>query len=1544
MSLRFKSTKLILFFLLFCSGLQAQSIKDESWIVERKPIQSFIENKGQFSLRDKTLKLSKVEYAYDGSNQDYFFTKEGVVIELSHQQKRIKSEEERRARAEKKKQGFKDAAEIYAFEKEGHRLEFENDFVLAKWIGANDNVQILVEDKDDFYHSYSFYDLAGNLANSNHISSYKKLTYKNLYDKIDAVYEIHPQGGYKYSLILHPGADISKVKLEYNKNIQQNSDGTITIKTKFGDIVDHAPVTFFASNNSKVIKSLYVVNNNQIGFFVDNYDHSKTIVIDPWTQTPNFPSTGWDCVWECERDGAGNVYLIGGTSPLQLLKYNSAGTLQWTYNTSYDTTEWLGTFAVDDAGNSYISNGSPARIMKVSTTAAQIWHNTNPGSLISLIEFWNITFNCDQTRLVVAGTDGTLTPLPYIFDINMTTGAVITRVQVHGGGGLTNSQEVRSITPCNNGKYYFLSHDSIGYIHQSLNSCTQNGGIFRVNSGIDLGYKCENWRYNNSGIMALAHYNGFVYVHRGNQLQKRNFSNAAIVATVAIPGGVFNSNFGGNNVGCSGIDIDNCGNIYVGSVNAVIKFDQNLTQLATYPTSNNFNVYDVEVSTGGDIIAGGSTGNSNSGNRAGYIQSFAAAACAPQSIVCCDATLCRPNTLCVTDAPLTIQATSTGGTYSASCGACINATTGLFNPTLSGAGTFTVTYTLACGSESVDVVVNSCAPISVCQQSPTVLAVSGGTGPYTWYSWNPGGSTPITTQAQCTACNSSYTWFFGQCLNGVIPVTTCNVPAGYQVYGIGTTVTTPTNFPIQVVSASGTTITYNSLSSITACSSCPALNISSSAVTNVSCNGLSTGSFSFSTTSGTGPFNYTLLSGATTVRTLTAVGGTQNFTNLPAGTYTLNVTDANSCGGTTTITITQPTAVSAANNTTNVLCNGGSTGSASTLGSGGTSPYTYLWSNGGTTQNITGLIVGSYNVTLTDVNGCTAVSSATVSQPNILNSSTVSVTDATCSTGGAININVNGGIGGYVFNWSNGSTSEDVSGLAAGTYSVTITDSNGCSIVNGSNTVNANGVPSISLNNVTNVSCIGLSNGAVNISVSGGQGPYTYSWNNGQTTEDLNALTTGTYSVTLTDNLGCVTNFTNIQVSEPAAISISTSLTNITCNGQANGSIQLTGVGGTNPYSYLWSNGSTNEDLVNIVAGNYSGTLTDANGCNSSFGPIAIVEPTALSLSNVSATDASCGANDGSIIITITGGAPNYTYLWSNGATSEDISGLSSGSYNVTITDTNACSITQNTINISGGSIANISAVIQDELCREGNSGAIQLNLNGGSAPFTYQWNNGSSTQNLINVASGSYSVTVTDNSGCSSTSSYTVNPAVVPNVNAVILPSLALDTAVIWGSLLDLSGGANQIGVISYIWTAVGPGNPNISTPNQINTIVNPDQDGQYLFILTAQSNTGCITIDSVFVTVEANNPQIPTAFSPNDQGDNNSFQVINLNKSLLVEFKIYNRWGQLVYNDPVEGNWDGTYKGVKQSRDVYMYVIVWKSTSGGDDIVKRGNVTLLR
>ena len=1360
---------LIIFFL-SSQTLFAQPSSDKSWISQRKPLNSFIENQGQFVSRNTTFGNSEILYGYDGSNQDFYFTKEGVIIELTQQQKRVKSAEEKKLRAEKKQQGFKDANDFRAFEEEGHRMDIKKDEIFVKWLGSNPNVKIIVENKDVYYHNYSFYDLNGKLASKNHINSYQKITYINLYNNIDVVYEIHPETGYKYSVILHPGANPSEIKLQYSKNIKDNSDGTISIQTDFGDIIDHSPLTFYADNHQNTISSYYEIINNTIGFKLANYNSKKTVVIDPWTQTPNFPSTDWDCIWECERDGAGNVYVIGGTSPLQLLKYNSTGTLQWTYNTTYDTTEWLGTFATDDAGNSYVANGSPARIMKINTAGVQVWSNNNPGGLLGNTEFWNITFNCDQTRLLIGGTDGVLLNiLPYLFEVNMNTGNLITSVQVTGGAGIPNTQEVRSITPCNNGKYYFLTHDSIGYIHQSLTSCTSNNGIFKVNNGIDLGYKCENWRYNNSGIMALAHYNGFVFVHRGNQIQKRNFATAAIVATATIPGGVFNSGFGGNSVGCSGIDIDNCGNIFVGSTNGVYKFDQNLTQLTSFATT--FNVYDVEVNSNGEVIAGGSTGNSGSGARSGFIQSFAAAACAPQSIVCCDATICRPNSLCVSDAPVTIQSTSSGGTFSASCGTCINATTGVFNPTVSGVGTFTVTYTLACGSESVDVVVNSCAAVSVCQQSPTVLAASGGTS-YTWYAWNPGGSTPITTQAQCTACG--YTWTFGQCLNGIFPVTSCNVPAGYQLYGTGTTVTTPSNFPIQVVSSSGTTVTYNSLSNISACATgCPTITITP-LVINTTC-GLNNGSVNVTASGGSTPYTYSWSNGITT----------QSNTGLAAGNYTVTVRDLNNCTATATVSVSGSSAVSITFTTTNASC-GGNNGSINITASGGTAPYSFVWSNGSTTEDISGLPPGTYTPTCSDGNGCTVSTSITITSSAGLSISP-NPTNVTCNglSNGIAAVNVSGGSGTLSYSWSTGATTAAVSGLAAGIYNVTVNSGTGSA----ADTVyrqDFSGVHNWTLNVSTGANGADNNFWTVNANEGGVLPPGCGVANNGNNTLHVTSVfnptggaaydagglcgllfcpltnrraespvfsTVGRSNLTLSFNFislgdGLLDNASVFYNSGSGWTQLVNSIKTTTCGGGqgqwTNFTIALPASCNNNPTVQIGFNWTNNDDGVgsdpSVAIDNILVTSPGAGSVCSGTQSVTITQPSAITVTSTT-SNPSCSSSNGSVNITVSGGTSPYSYSWNNGSSLEDISGLASGTYTVTVTDFNNCTFSS-TSSISAASGITLTNTSSNTNC-SANNGTINLTVSGGTTPYTYNWSNGSTTQDIIGLSANTYTVKI---------------------------------------------------------------------------------------------------------------------------------------------------------------------------------------------------------
>ena len=338
-----------------------------------------------------------------------------------------------------------------------------------------------------------------------------------------------------------------------------------------------------------------------------------------------------------------------------------------------------------------------------------------------------------------------------------------------------------------------------------------------------------------------------------------------------------------------------------------------------------------------------------------------------------------------------------------------------------------------------------------------------------------------------------------------------------------------------------------------------------------------------------------------------------------------------------------------------VTCHGYDNGSIDITVTGGTSPYDYSWSNGATTQDISGLSAGEYTVTVTDDAGCEKTKKYTVSQPSKLDISGV-VTDVTCHgyDNGSIDITVTGGTSPYDYSWSNGATTQDISGLSAGEYTVTVTDDAGCEktkkyTVSQPSKLDISGV-------VTDVTCHGYDNGSIDITVTGGTSPYDYSWSNGATTQDISGLSAGEYAVTVTDDNGC-TKSKKFDVGEPDPLAISGVVADVTCHGYDNGSIDITVTGGTSPYDYLWSNGATTQDISGLSAGEYAVTVTDDNGCTKSK-KFDVGEPDPLAISGVVA-DVTChGYDNGSIDITVTGGTSPYDYLWSNGATTQDISGL----------------------------------------------------------------------------------------------------------------------------------------------------------------------------------------------------------------------------------------------------------------------------------------------
>ncbi len=356
-------------------------------------------------------------------------------------------------------------------------------------------------------------------------------------------------------------------------------------------------------------------------------------------------------------------------------------------------------------------------------------------------------------------------------------------------------------------------------------------------------------------------------------------------------------------------------------------------------------------------------------------------------------------------------------------------------------------------------------------------------------------------------------------------------------------------------------------------------------------------------------------------------GGTSaTATGLAAGTYTVTLTDAAAAVTTQTFTVTQPALLTATSSSTPISCFGGSDGSASVAPSGGTSPYTYLWSNGQTTLTTTGVVTGNYTCTVTCSNGCTTATSVTVTQPSVLSAS-LTATATACSGGndGIASASATGGTSPYTYIWSNGGNTATINGLAAGVYTCTVTCSNGCTT---SQSVTVTQPTAVTASATTSGILCNGDTATVTVVGAGGTSPYTG--------EGTFMEMAGTYSYTVTDANGC-TSTTSVTITEPTAISTGVASVDVTCNGGADGSIDLTVSGGTGPYTFDWNNATyTTEDLTGLNAGTYVGVLTDANGCTDG-GTIIINEPSALVATLAIANDTVC-STDGSF--TLTGESP----------------------------------------------------------------------------------------------------------------------------------------------------------------------------------------------------------------------------------------------------------------------------------------------------------------
>ncbi|MGE0635668.1 MAG: PKD domain-containing protein [Bacteroidia bacterium] len=630
---------------------------------------------------------------------------------------------------------------------------------------------------------------------------------------------------------------------------------------------------------------------------------------------------------------------------------------------------------------------------------------------------------------------------------------------------------------------------------------------------------------------------------------------------------------------------------------------------------------------------------------------------------------------------------------------------------------------------------------------------------------------------------------------------------------------------------------------------------------NISCNSYTDGSADLTVSGGTADYTFLWSNGQTT----------EDLSNAAAGNFTVTITDANNCIATNTVTLTEPSVMSATLNSPinpggfNISCAGDDDGVVNATVTNGVAPFNYLWSNGATTQNISNGSAGNQTFMVTDANGCAASSSIVLTEPAGMSSSATAVTYAggynvTCNgaSDGSADLTVINASGAVTYSWSNGATTEDIINVPAGIYSVTATDVNGCTS-NSTVTITepaalAANLTTSSYNGNVNISCNGYTDGSINTTVNGGTAPFTFNWSSGETTQSINNLAAGNYSVTVTDANGCTVDL-SATLTEPDVLSASVfigSLTmggyNITCNGASDGAIDLTVADGTFPYSFLWSNGDTDEDLYGLPAGNYSVTVTDNNGCTVTENT-ALTEPPAVTATIASFSDVLCnGGNDGNATVNAGGGTAPYTYLWETGQTTASVSNFTAGIHNVTVTDIMGCSEMES-ITISEPPALNVSVSGSGVICI-GQSTQISATPVGGTAPYFYNWTASPADVSLTAtdqnptvspVVPTTYTLTLTDDNGCS---------LVADVVNVPVNPPLSMalsyngPTGVCPGASTEIncigSGGDG-----AYSWTINSvPGNytsPYTATPTYT---------GYYVFTVDDNCGTPSYT-DSILVTL---------------------------------------------------------------------------------------------
>jgi uncharacterized protein (DUF2141 family) len=585
----------------------------------------------------------------------------------------------------------------------------------------------------------------------------------------------------------------------------------------------------------------------------------------------------------------------------------------------------------------------------------------------------------------------------------------------------------------------------------------------------------------------------------------------------------------------------------------------------------------------------------------------------------------------------------------------------------------------------------------------------------------------------------------------------------------------PTDVPIS--STAGPSITLNSK-------------------TDVLCNGGQTGVFNITVSGGASPYSVVVKNASNT--TIAGTGSNPyDYTGLPAGTYTVSVTDGLSCVSTQNVMISEGNALNPTATATDVTCNGGNDGQISiNRGTNGTSPFQFSKDNGMNYSTATatnpfvfnGLTAATYSLKIRDFNGCEASLSKMVGQPTPLSISMTSKTDATCNggTNGTITVTASGGTGQLSFSKDNGMTYTQqtspytFTSLAAATYQIKVKDANNCETSATSVMVGQPSAFSVMTSKV-DVLCNGLSTGSITVTASGGTGALEFSKNNGTNYTagtspfTFSSLAAATYAIKIKDASGCESAASSVMILEPTPLSISgTSKTDVTCNGGTNGTITVTASGGTGLLSFSKDNGMTYSQqtspytFTSLAFGTYQIKVKDANNCETSATSVMVGQPSAIAYNEVSKTNATCGSSNGAIAFNITGGGANYSsVVLKLGATTIrnfgaaisgqglSTSGLAAGTYAIDVQTTTGCTASFG-FTISGQSNIVINSITPTNATCNGGTGQLVVNAMGGVPTLSYSKDgvNFQTSATFTALTAATYTITVKDGAGCTTAQS----------------------------------------------------------------------------------------------------------------------------------------------------------------------------------------------